>query len=680
VDVLGQIHVNVEYEGQSKKLPLVITKGNKVSLFGRNWIEYIQLNWKEIFSVKMTRSLKDVLDRYQQVFKGDYGEIKDFVAHVNLKENSTPIFHKARPVPYALREAVDKEIKKLVDSGIYVKVESSEWASPVVVVPKANSQVRICGDYKVSINQLVEDQPYPLPTAEDIFSKLAGGKKFSKIDLSSAFQQLKVDETSRKYLTINTLQGLLQPTRLQFGIKTAPHTFQRVMDQVLQGIPGVCCYIDDILVTAKSDSEHVERIKLVLERLEKYGIRAKKEKCSFMAESVSYLGHIINAEGVHPQDEKVTAVKEAKVPENVQELRQFLGMVNYYGKFLPNLSTTLAPLNNLLRQNTPWKWSLQCDQAVEFVKHQLSHDRVLVHYDPKMEIVLACDASPYGVGAVLSHIVNGEERPIAYASRTLTTSEKGYAQIEKEALGIIFGVQKFNKYLYGRRFKLITDHKPLTAIFGPKKGIPTLAALRMQRWSLILMSYNYEIVYRKSEDHANADFLSRMPTTEAKSSLEQEINYFSYTDVLPVTAMEIRNGTLKDPVLSKVYDFTLNGWPDWMPSDELKPYYRIRSELSCDQGCLLWGMRVVIPPEYHIRLIEELHSEHLGIVRSKALARSYFWFPNLDDAIENMIQNCSICQTLQKDPPPTPLFPWKYPDHPWTRVHIDYAEYRENTI
>ena len=216
------------------------------------------------------------------------------------------------------------------------KVERSAWASPVVIVPKSDGSVRIWSDYKVSINKVVEDTPYPLPTADDIFSTLAGGQVFfyTKIDLSNAFNQLKVDESSSKYLTINTMKGLFQPTRLPYGIKTAPLMLQNVIDQVLHGIPGVCCYIDDILITAISEAEHLQRLETVLQRLESHGIRAKYAKCSFLMSEVDCLGHKIDAIGIHPLADRVESIRNAKVPENVTELRQLLGLINYYGKFL----------------------------------------------------------------------------------------------------------------------------------------------------------------------------------------------------------------------------------------------------------------------------------------------------------------------------------------------------------
>ena len=283
------------------------------------------------------------------------------------------------------------------------------------------------------------------------------------------------------------------------------------MNTVLQGLPKVICYLDNILISGTTPQKHLDNVQKVLERLEQYGIQAHKSKCAFMCEAVEYLGHRIDSDGLHTLDSKVTAVLEAPCPKDVQELRSFLGLIHYYGKLMPNLSTLLHPLNELLKADSKWNWTDACDVAFKEAKKLLASAPVLAHYNPSLPICLAGDASAYGIGAVISHILpDGTERPVAYTSHTLSSTERNYSQLEKEALSLIYGVQKFHQYLYGRQFILVTDHKPLTTILGPKRGIPPLAAARLQHWAYTLSAYSYTIKFRPTTEHANADELSRL--------------------------------------------------------------------------------------------------------------------------------------------------------------------------
>lgn len=335
----------------------------------------------------------------------------------------------------------------------------------------------------------------------------------------------------------------------------------------------------------------------------------------------------------------------------MQELRSFLGLINYYGRFIPNSASVLHPLNKLLHRDVRWNWSEECSKSFNLAKEKLMSNDVLVHYDPSLSLKLAGDASVYGVGAVLSHVMqDGTERPIAFASHTLSSSEQNYAQVEKEALALVFGIKRFHPYLYGRRFILVTDHKPLTAILGPKKGVPPLAAARLQRWSLLLSAYQYKIEFRPTQAHANADALSRLPLAELNpegNSSEPTIFNLSQMESLPVTATQLERATRNDLTLSRVLRFTKGGWPRQV-EESLRPFWLRRQELTVEGDCLLWGIRVVVPSTLRERLLKELHRDHPGMSRMKTVARGYMWWPGLD--VEVLARSCVPCQTVKNTP------------------------------
>ena len=280
----------------------------------------------------------------------------------------------------------------------------------------------------------------------------------------------------------------------------------------------------------------------------------------------------------------------------------------------------------------------------------------LCHFRQELEQRLAADASSYSLGCVLSHVFpDGSERPIAYASRSLTLAERKYSQIEREALAIVFGVSKFRMYLWGRHFQLFTDHQPLLMLFGNKKPIPEVASSRVQRWALALSAYNFSIHYKSGKKHANADMLSRLPCSEQLTAESEYIVCFM--DELPISAKTVRYETKKDSVLIKIMYYVINGWPHKV-TDNLEPYYRCRDELSIEQECLIRGSRVVIPTNLQRQILNQLHIDHIGIVKTKGLARSYVWWPGLDKNIEEMIKTCHVCQINQNLPAEAPLFPW----------------------
>ncbi len=719
VPIVGEAMVSVQHASQpAKQLPLfVVDEG--VSLIGREWIEQIPLSLTEILpchaisdnteasvdtNIDTTAELNKILKAHEQVFDDStLGLLQGFKAKVYpVKEE--PKFFKAAPVAYATRQKIDKCLDEMLEQGVLEAVKFSDYACPIVVAPKPNGQIRICGNYKITANKVLRLEQYPLPTLEDMMQDLQGGQKYTKIDLSHAYHQIELDEEARKYTTINTHRGLYQYTRVPFGLASAPALFQRTIESLIADIPMCRPYLDDIIITGRTDAEHVENVKAVLQRLEEHGMRIRKGKCEFLKESVTYLGHRIDAEGIRPVGDKVEAIRQTPEPKNQEELQAYLGLLGYYRKFLPNLSTQIAPLTMLLKAefksgkkskassktsvNPNFKWGPAQHQAFAKSKKLLESDALLVHFDPKKPLLLQADASPYGLGAVLSHeMPDGTDKPIAFASRTLTPSERNYAQYEKESLSIVFGLKKFHKYLHGNRFCIVTDHKPLVSLFGDKPASP-MSSARVARWHMLLSAYEYSIVHKAGKLHANADALSRLPVSTMKeeapwihdeldNSVEKtRINLLVEVESRPVDAQELKVLTDKDPLLSKVRSYILRGWPDkHNTKGELSSYSSKQQELSLEDGVVLWGSRVVIPQDSKLRqrLMQELHATHPGIVKMKMLARSYFWWPGVDKELETLVKECPNCQENQKLPPHSPIHPWEFPEGPWQRLHIDYA-------
>ena len=363
IPVLGCMDVLVKYKGQEATLPLVVVKGEGPSLLGRNWLSQLKLDWHEIFWCQ-NLSLKDVLEKHKAVFEPGLGKVTGFQARIEVDPEASPKYCKARSVPCFYQEKVEQELDRLVEEGTLEPVEHSEWATPIVAVLKPDKKrVRICGDFKQTINKVAKLDRYPIRRVQDLFAKIGGGKTFTKLDLSQAYLQVPLDEESKKYVVINTHKGLFRYTRLPYGVSSAPGIFQRLMENVLRGIPNVTVYLDDILITGATEEEHLRTLSQVLTRLEQAGLRVQKTKCNFMVPSVIYLGHMIDQYGLSPLQEKVEAVQEAPKPRNVSELKSFLGLLTYYSKFLSNMAQVLAPLYKLLRKDVSWRLALEEEKA-----------------------------------------------------------------------------------------------------------------------------------------------------------------------------------------------------------------------------------------------------------------------------------------------------------------------------
>uniref|UniRef100_H3B9C2 ribonuclease H n=1 Tax=Latimeria chalumnae TaxID=7897 RepID=H3B9C2_LATCH len=358
VNILGATQITVMYQGKAKELPLVVVTGSGPNLLGRDWGPVYQVTQSS------HKTLQDVIAKHEMVFKEELGTLQGTTVKIYIERNATPHYFKPRSVPYATKPKAEAELDCLLKEKMMEPVKFSDWAAPIVPVVKSDDSVRICGDYKLTVNRMSCLKQYPSPKIDDLFAILSGGEQFTKLDMSCAYQQIVVEEDSKKYVTVNTHNGLFRDNRLPLGVSSAPGIFQRTMEGLLQGILQVAVYLDDILVTGLTEVEHLENLEEILNRLEKAGLCLKRSKCTFKAKEVVFLGHKVDATGLHPVKEEVQAIQEAPATK----LKSYLGLLNDYNRFLPNLSALLMPLQLPLQKYVKWYWGCVQEKAFEASK------------------------------------------------------------------------------------------------------------------------------------------------------------------------------------------------------------------------------------------------------------------------------------------------------------------------
>ncbi|MCG7875094.1 MAG: RNase H-like domain-containing protein [Candidatus Thiodiazotropha endolucinida] len=448
--------------------------------------------------------IRNLAYEFPDVFTDKPG-LTNVLEHEIRTTTETPVRLKPYPLPFAMVDKVNEEVDKMLEMDV-IEPSESAYSSPIVLVRKKDQTFRFCIDLR-ALNRITIFDAEPMPNIDDLFSKLAGYKYFSKIDLSKGYWQVPLSQLSKHKTAFQTPKGLFQFKVMAFGLVSAPATFSRLMRKLLNGMEGLDNFLDDILIFSKIWTVHLQVLSQLLSRLRSASLTARPSKCFFGFPKLECLGHMVSDGRLEPNPDKVIAIRDAPRPETKRQIKSFLGLIGFYRRFVPSFSHVAAALTDLTKKGQPnkIKWGDAQENAFRSLKQALISNPILKLPDFTATFILQTDASEAGLGAVLLQEENGFKLPISYASRKLKQSEKSYSVIEKECLAVVWAIQKFSRYLYGKEFILETDHQPLVHL--NRKAV---ANARLMRWSLALQPYRFRIMAIRGRDNVGADYLSRV--------------------------------------------------------------------------------------------------------------------------------------------------------------------------
>lgn len=622
---------------------------------------------------------RDLLLKYKHVFARsdlDVGSTSLIKHEIPLVED-TPVRQPYRRIPPSQYELARAHIQQLLQSQI-IRESSSPYASPIVLIQKKDGTLRMCVDYR-QLNAKTRKDAFPLPRIEESLDALAGAQWFSTLDLASGYSQVEMAEKDKAKTAFCTPFGLFEFNRMPFGLCNAPSTFQRLMERLFGDcrFQSVLLYLDDVIVFSSTIEQHLQRLDQVLSRLETQGLKCKLSKCQFFQKRVKYLGHVVSAEGVSTDPEKVAAVREWKRPINLAELRSFLGFASYYRRFIRGFSVMAAPLNRLVARllpqgkkgKTPKKllsegWDYECEQSFHKLKTALITTPVLAYADFQKPFVLEVDASHGGLGAVLSQEHQGKLRPIAFASRSLKPTERNmnnYSSMKLELVALKWAVtEKFREYLLGNKCTVFTDNNPLSHLATAKLGATE------QRWVSELAVFDLTLKYRPGSQNANADALSRQ-------NVPFEDSDGSYDACEEVTGVQEEISTLpslsntdlctlqhQDPSIGPFWEYWNRGRiPDTKERSKLikgtrelvRQWGRLRERDSILYRCTYTSEgrteaeQLVLPQCLQENVLRSLHDNqgHQGVERTLQLVRARYYWPNMYSDIEKWCKTCERC-------------------------------------
>ena len=561
LSVLGKFETTVGFKSNQVTSTIHVLPGDSGSLLGYKTatsLGVIDLHVNEVAAE--TPEHERLIAQYPNLFKG-IGNLKGVEIKLHIDKEVPPVAQQARRIPFHLRKQVEKELDHLESLGIIEDVEGpTPWVSPLVIIPKKNGDVRLCIDMRMA-NRAIRER-HPTPTTDDLIHTLNGATVFSKLDLRSGYHQLTLAPESRYITTFATHKGLKRYTRLNFGTNSASEMFQKVVNEQIRDIPGSLNISDDVIVFGKTQVEHDAALRAVFNRISEINLTLNRTKCEFNKSSLTFFGFVFSSQGIAPDPRKVEAIKAATPPTTTSEVRSFLGMATYCAKFIHNFSDVSQPLRDLTKKDCPFQWSEKHDQAFNKIKELLINAKIMAYFDPNKETDLITDASPWGLSAILVQKSPGQDdrRVVAYASRALSDVERRYSQTEREALAIVWAVERLHVYLYGSHFTLLTDCKPVQLILDNPQSKPPA---RIERWNLRIQGYDFDVVHTKGSSNPS-DFLSRHPLMtedDSHGKLAEDYVCFLTSHAVPkaMTLVEIQRATAEDSTLQCLVDVLRTG-------------------------------------------------------------------------------------------------------------------------